>query len=176
MGDSKLMQCPQCGSLRLYKDGLRYLADGTSVQRWLCRNCGYRFTDPNFRRQNQWKNSPFSLNSENSLDYSCRGNDEPCGRDSTARPRAVQTLATVEKEKRNEKRAAGAAEKPDVKSLILNFAWQLKKQGYSEQTIRDRCKILKTMVNRGANLRDPESVKEVIAKQDSWSEGRKEFA
>ncbi|MEM0095715.1 MAG: site-specific integrase [Candidatus Bathyarchaeia archaeon] len=85
-------------------------------------------------------------------------------------------MATVEKEKRNEKRAAGAAEKPDVKSLILNFAWQLKKQGYSEQTIRDRCKILKTMVNRGANLRDPESVKEVIAKQDSWSEGRKEFA
>ncbi|MEM2255139.1 MAG: WHIM1 domain-containing protein [Candidatus Bathyarchaeia archaeon] len=82
----------------------------------------------------------------------------------------------VEAQGQSEKREAGATEKLEVKSAIVNFAWQLKKQGYSEQTIRDRCKILKTMVNRGANLLDPESVKEVIAKQDSWSEGRKEFA
>jgi transposase-like protein len=37
--------CPQCGSQRLYRDGLRYLADGTSVQRWLCRDCDYRFSE-----------------------------------------------------------------------------------------------------------------------------------
>jgi hypothetical protein len=39
--------CPQCGSKSLYKDGLRYLKDGDTVQRWLCRDCGYRFSDPN---------------------------------------------------------------------------------------------------------------------------------
>jgi integrase len=32
--------------------------------------------------------------------------------------------------------------------------------------------ILKSLKNRGANLSDPESVKEVIAKQETWSRGR----
>jgi predicted RNA-binding Zn-ribbon protein involved in translation (DUF1610 family) len=39
------LKCPQCGSKRLYKDGLRPLPDGSSVQRWLCRECGLRFSE-----------------------------------------------------------------------------------------------------------------------------------
>jgi len=38
--------CPQCGSDRVWKDGVRHLNDGAIVQRWLCRDCGYRFSDP----------------------------------------------------------------------------------------------------------------------------------
>src|SRR5512139_2421487 len=38
--------CPHCGSNRSFRDGLRYLADGNSIQRWLCRSCGLRFSDP----------------------------------------------------------------------------------------------------------------------------------
>jgi hypothetical protein len=26
---------------------MRYLANGEAIQRWLCKNCAYRFTDPN---------------------------------------------------------------------------------------------------------------------------------
>ncbi|MEM2953766.1 MAG: tyrosine-type recombinase/integrase [Candidatus Bathyarchaeia archaeon] len=173
-----MTQCPQCGSQKLWRDGLRRLAGGSFEQRWLCRNCSYRFTNTNHKRRTQWKNPPFSLNLESGLDYNCQGNNEPCGRDSTALGRAVQTLAEVEKE--NEKRDAGATttsiEQTDAKSAIINFAWWMKKQGYAEQTIRDRCKILKIIMNRGANLFDLESVKDVIAKQNSWSGGRKEFA
>ncbi|MGB9693569.1 MAG: IS1/IS1595 family N-terminal zinc-binding domain-containing protein, partial [Fervidobacterium sp.] len=44
--------CPECGSKLLYKDGLRYLSDGSQVQRWLCRNCGYRFSE----NSNSFKN------------------------------------------------------------------------------------------------------------------------
>ena len=40
-----MLSCVQCGSKILYKDGLRYLSSGRSVQRWLCRNCGYRFSE-----------------------------------------------------------------------------------------------------------------------------------
>ncbi|MCJ7423589.1 hypothetical protein MUP01_04885 [Candidatus Bathyarchaeota archaeon] len=36
--------CPNCGSTLLYKDGLRY-TNTESLQRWLCRNCGHRFSD-----------------------------------------------------------------------------------------------------------------------------------
>jgi hypothetical protein len=40
-----IQPCPECGSRLLYKDGLRYLRDGSSLQRWLCRKCGYRFSE-----------------------------------------------------------------------------------------------------------------------------------
>jgi integrase len=38
--------CPECGSTRLYKDGLRYTNQGP-LQRVLCRDCGHRFSQPN---------------------------------------------------------------------------------------------------------------------------------
>jgi len=69
---------------------------------------------------------------------------------------AVLVKTLVEVESRSEKRAAGATEKsytnkptPDTK--ILEYAWWLKKQGYSESTITGRVKLLKTLVKRGAN-------------------------
>ena len=40
-----ILCCPQCGSDKLYHDGLRYLRDGSSLQRWLCRCCGFRFSE-----------------------------------------------------------------------------------------------------------------------------------
>lgn len=39
----KAPACPQCGSRRVWRDGLRYTRNG-AIQRWLCRNCGYRFS------------------------------------------------------------------------------------------------------------------------------------
>jgi len=62
-----------------------------------------------------------------------------------------------------------------IQSELLNFAWWLKKNGYSEETILSRVKILKTLVNRGADLSNPESVIDTIARQ-KWSNGRKENA
>jgi len=38
-------KCPECGSQRIWKDGVRYTNEG-NIQRWLCRNCGYRFSEP----------------------------------------------------------------------------------------------------------------------------------
>jgi len=36
--------CPQCGSLKVWKDGVRQTSHG-DVQRWLCRDCGFRFSE-----------------------------------------------------------------------------------------------------------------------------------
>jgi integrase len=73
---------------------------------------------------------------------------------------------------------AGATEtsqtsQADIKSAIFNFKWSLKKEGYSEATIEDYGYILEVLARRGADIFNPESVKEVIAKQNSWSEARK---
>ena len=76
----------------------------------------------------------------------------------------------------HEKAGAGATPKPseaDVKGKIVEFMWYMKKQGYAEDTITRRVKLLKLMVKRGANPWDPEQVKEVIAMQETWSQGTK---
>jgi integrase len=143
-----MLCCPQCGSRLLYKDGLRYLADGSSIQRYLCRNCGYRFSET--------RKSNIALHTKSESD---------------AHQKAAKLL--VEAEKAIEKREAGATEACfDVKGKILEFAWLLKKQGYSEETIRLHVSALRTLHKRGADLYNPESVKEVITWQ-KWSETRR---
>lgn len=212
-------KCPECGSTKTWKDGLRYLNDGRAVQRYICRSCGFRFSetsaqpfkkldvaeqgrfkmlqpssdlakapmcDPNFAVKEIPNDSPFptgedvsahnpsivtiagkNLNKLRSHDSNaeCRVGEGPTKNSA----KAVQALTQIEVE--TEKRAAGAAKKlneAEVKGKLVEFAWWMKKQGYSEATIERRVRLLKTLSNRGANLLDPESVKETIAKQ-SWS-------
>jgi integrase len=69
-------------------------------------------------------------------------------------------------ESRTEKRAAGATEKQsEVNGKIVEYAWWMKKQGYSDITVETRMKKLQRLIRLGAKLLDPESVKEVVAKQ-----------
>jgi len=171
------LKCPQCGSTSLYKDGLRYLSDGTGVQRWLCRNCGYRFTDPNHTASTkQWNNSPFRLNSPSSLFYCCQGNNDPNRRETTAR-KAASTLATVEKE--NEKRAAGAtetAQAQNVKGKIVELLWQLERNGRKKGTIANYRKNLMKMLRQGVNLFDPEDCKAWLAKSELAANTKRNIA
>jgi integrase/predicted RNA-binding Zn-ribbon protein involved in translation (DUF1610 family) len=39
------LSCPECGSFKIYKDGLRYTRSNGQVQRYLCRDCGFRFSE-----------------------------------------------------------------------------------------------------------------------------------
>jgi integrase len=167
--------CPQCGSNKLYKDGLRYLADGTTVQRWLCRECGYRFTNPNHKSQSRWKNPPFNLNLQNCINNNCQGNDEPVGGDPTSLGRLVQTLATVEKEEKTKSGQAGAAktEKADIRGKIVEYLWYLKKKGLKETSVNDYGYKLGKLVEAGVNLLNPEDVKEYLAKRNDWSQRTK---
>jgi len=142
-------RCPQCGSKRLYKDGLRYLADGTPVQRYLCRNCGYRFTLRHKNSKTQRYKETFG-----------------------AHQKAVKLL--VEAERQIERRAAGATEQQrDVKGKIIEFLWHLKKNGYKPSTIYVYNTWLQTLIKYGANLLDGENVKEVIASTNRWCENTK---
>jgi len=175
---AKGLRCPECGSSRLYKDGLRYLANGQTVQRWLCRNCGYRFSEKNSNNsdtfQRDQKVHTLVLNSPETLLTNRQGSDEASNRAPTAHSGLVQTLAEVEKAL-GEKQAAGATEKSvesQTKQKLIEFAWWMKKQGYADETIRCNVSALKILAIRGADIHSPESVKEVIAKQ-KWSANRR---
>jgi len=61
----------------------------------------------------------------------------------------------------------------DIKGKILEFLWQLKKEAYAEDSIREYGYIIKTLVKHGADLYDPETIKEVIARQQTWGTARK---
>jgi integrase len=156
--------CPCCGSKRAYKNGLRYLLDSRIAQRWLCKDCGYRFSEKKIRKVKllPQENLQKRLNSFNGILKSSQ-------------------LWTVKEEAKKlntateTKTVAGESLQQENKGKIIEFVWWMKKQGYRDGTILSRTKLLKIMVKRGANLYDPETVKDVIAKQ-SWSEGRKENA
>ena len=38
-----IIKCPECGSRNHWKDGIRHTRFG-EVQRYYCRDCGYRFS------------------------------------------------------------------------------------------------------------------------------------
>ena len=128
------MKCPRCGSSLVWKDGIRQLKNG-SVQRYLCRKCGYRFSE------NSLKDCSVSVNREG---------------------RSLMTSAIVQK---TSKVVGGRDD-------LINFLWWMKKQNYSEATIRSKSEILQMMLRRGVNLNDGESVKEFVARY-KCSPGRK---
>jgi len=153
--------CPQCGSKRVWKDGLRQLSDGAIVQRWVCRDCGYRFSYPSKTSKRKDLHS-----------FYCRVGVAGFGPASKNSAKAVEALRELEEVR---KRAAGATKKlakAEIKGKVIEFLWYLKKQGYAESTIESYVRIIKTLQKRGADLYDPESVKKVIAVQE-WSKGRK---
>lgn len=147
---SKEPNCPECASQRVWRDGLRRTAYG-DVQRWICRECGYRFSENGSKGPLQ-KPSNWSINSATNI-VSSRQVCELLTEDS-------KNLATSETRLNQ---AAGATEKVDAKGKILEHAWWLKKNAKSDATIETRTILLKMLVHNGADLFNPENVKEVIA-------------
>jgi integrase len=86
-----------------------------------------------------------------------------------------KNLATIENPPKNGLAGATKASSENISGKIVEYSFWLLKQSYAKSTIEGRAKLMKRFVKLGANLYDPESIKETIAKQ-SWSEGRKEFA
>ena len=60
-----------------------------------------------------------------------------------------------------------------MRGSIIDFVWQLKKDGLSDVTIRNYSLSLEMLVRRGADLFNPESVKATIMFQQSWSNATK---
>ncbi|MDH7596032.1 MAG: tyrosine-type recombinase/integrase, partial [Candidatus Bathyarchaeota archaeon] len=152
------IKCPQCGSERLYKDGFRYLNNNTSIQRWLCRDCGYRFSE----HQALQKSLRGSINTASAI-FSTR---QVCD----CLTEASKNLTEVARQEVAQRE--GTTPTADVKGKIIEYIWWLQKEGYSQATIRGRAKLLTILAKRGADLYNPESVKASIAKQP-WCEGRK---
>jgi len=166
---SKELSCPECGSQKLWKDGLRYARgreDPCSIQRFLCRDCGFRFSEKGFwDPSGPLKNSSsWSINRRSSI----FSNRQVC----ELLTEGSKNLATVDTTQQTKEQDAGATTTSPASTLILDYAWQAKKRGLAESTIEQRVKRLRHLVKKGANLTDPDSVLTVLA-TSNWTDANK---
>jgi integrase len=61
----------------------------------------------------------------------------------------------------------------DLKGLLVQYSWWMQKQGYAFETVRLNTGALRNLIKRGADLFNPDSVKEVLAKEQKWGPNRK---
>jgi len=173
--------CPQCGSAKVWKDGIRETAFGP-VQRYLCRRCAYRFSDPNSKQLQRFFNGSGTsehvetihtkkLKSKTAILAYCRVSNELYERASTGQPRLVKSLAEVETRQENAQRE-GTTQTAEIKGKIVEFLWHLKKQGRSDNTIANYKRRVLLMIRAGVDLFNAEAVKEYLAKR-LYSNGTK---
>jgi integrase len=63
--------------------------------------------------------------------------------------------------------------KLDIKGKLVEYAWYMEKQAYAAESIRGNTGGLRALIARGADLSDPETVKEALAKEKAWSQNRR---
>jgi integrase/predicted RNA-binding Zn-ribbon protein involved in translation (DUF1610 family) len=144
--------CPECGSTNVDMNGHRYMKNGADIQRFICQKCGYRFSE---RSPNDYKESPTIRN-----------------RQLCVLQGATKKLTEATKIKIVAGRENHSNTPQDIKGKIVELCFYMQKQGYSITTIRLNRTALNVLSTRGADLSNPESVKEIISKQP-WSESRK---
>ena len=161
----KDVKCPECGSARIWKDGFWKLNDGRKIQRYICRDCGRRFVDPSKTSKRK-----------SSSNFYCRVGGWNYQPKNSASLRLRKKALVITGRAESDSPPLPAKPTPQqIKEKIIQFSWWLHKEGYAKSTIISKTKLLEILAKRGANLFDPESVKDVIAKQN-WSAGRKENA
>jgi integrase len=120
-------KCPECGSIRVWKSGFSYTNQG-KVQRFECRDCGYRFSDPYHMNKN--------LEAYTIERRVCVSDGE------------MKNLATVEP--KTEVRTSPIAEK------IVNYLLYLKRIGRKDSTIETYNNYINILSK--SNLEDPDAI------------------
>lgn len=149
---TSVLCCPECGSSRAFKDGLRYLSDGSGLQRYLCRLCSHRFSD------HSMYDKPY-IESMTKYDTS-----QICAILTEAKNLAATEVKAV----------AEDLTQKNVKGKLVDFAWFMAKRQLSEQTIKHRIYRLNVLIQKGADLLNPESVETVLA-TEKWTPANKRF-
>lgn len=152
-------RCPKCGSDKLNRNGFLVSADGFKAQKWLCRNCDLRFTE--------------------------KPNDYMPIRTIPTRHVCVSILQEKTKNMMSETDAKPVLEesqtKLDEKGKLVEYDYYMERQGYNAETVRGNIGALRALLIRGASLFEPETVKDVLAREQrkfendekGWSSNRR---
>jgi integrase len=164
--NSQIPTCPKCGdkTQKVWRAGTYKSLLGDVVQRWLCCQCGLRFSDPDdaaLAKERLQQEFSFGANTlKNGVVVSV--SRQICDKE-------AKNLVAEQQQTTNR---VLQKETLDINTLLAKYEWYLQKEGYRTSTIVSRTNLLKIIWRRGADFNDPESVKTLIAKQ-AWCEGRK---
>jgi integrase/DNA-directed RNA polymerase subunit RPC12/RpoP len=159
--------CPQCGCNRLFKAGLRYLFDGVTAQRWLCRECNYRFSVKP-EGYVSLRDLEKQLKASNVYGVDCQDHDETHGGGvynilaegydlvNSDIPQEAQREGTQEPASTN-----------DVSDKILQYLKSMKQNGAKDCTIRTWNMMLRKLARHTDMTSD--SVKDYLAKTTDWT-------
>ena len=134
-GEEASRECPNCHSKKNWKAGVRQTEIG-EVQRFLCRECGFRFSEKS--------------NIESQMNK---------GRQLSAILKEAKKLDTTTETKT----VAGEKENQNIKGELLQFAFYMQKEGMANSTVLAFGRAMRRMA-KVANLNDSESVKEALSK------------
>lgn len=197
-------QCPECGSKGpFYRDGFRYTNEG-QVQRFLCRSCGVRFSKRDVKSNVGSKVSEALDSGEGNRDVGVVAWDRASqitfdslsflgGKDVgshkvasvakdlnafpyyTSNHRVGDRAGSKNLENATMLSVAGErTQQQDIKGKLIEYAWTMKKQQLAEATIKHRLYRLNVLVNKGADLFNPETVETVLA-TEKWTNANKRF-
>jgi len=129
--------CPRCGNSAPFNNGHRY-SYGLEIQRFKCKKCGYRFSDPTALK-------------------TVRDNKEISQQNKLSRGLALATL---------ENKETSAGINTTQQGLIFEYQWKMQKRQLAKTTIYNRSIWLAQLVNYGADLKNPETVETVLATEE----------
>jgi integrase len=174
------------------------LSNGAAVQRWLCRNCGFRFSEPKVKVNVTRQIFEGSESAEDHADgivagfdlsskkigngCSFPGSKQVASHDVSAVGKNFNTFriyssehqVCAQKDAKNlnpqKEIETIAGESPHLNSRgkIIEHSFWLLKQGYSKATIKGRAKRLNRLLKLGADFNNEDSVKAIIATQ-KWT-------
>jgi integrase/transposase-like protein len=152
--ESQPLSCPECASVGPFdKAGTRQTAEGLTLQRYYCKDCNLRFSEPN----------PFKLSRTNS--------DHQLGV-------ILKDAKKLDPQQKNDVVAISQNQthQTTIQGEIVDFLWYMKKQGkFSDATIKTRVKLLRYLSEKnGVNLHDPEAVRTILATNEKWTNGYKQ--
>ncbi|MDR2719326.1 MAG: tyrosine-type recombinase/integrase [Nitrososphaerota archaeon] len=170
--------CPQCGCTRLYRAGIRAYYDGSQTQRWLCRECNYRFSiRPEGTRT--LRDLEKRLKTRAISSFKCqRRNESSDGRARSILLTEGYNLTNRQPQKTDAQREGTPTQQEQIpldnNGRIVQFLWEMKQNGAKDGTINAWCSTLKKLAKHTDMT--PDSVKEYLAKTTEWIESSKSSA
>jgi len=153
-------QCPECGSHRVSKNGTSTSNFDVMIQRYVCKSCGRRFSDPSdLERAKQVADSylPLDLNEGINSQIGIQENAK------YAQGAKNLTLQTSEQKGVSQGEKQQPQPEKGIEIVVKDFQHQLKLEGRVDVTVRNYGYSLLRLAKLGVNLYDPDSFREVMA-------------
>lgn len=155
------MQCPECGSSKVFRNGTAKSNFDVKIQRYVCRSCGRRFSDPDDLKKAKAVADSFLPYEGLKVKDKNKQASQVCALIGDAKNLTLEATEKISVSQREKPKAERG-----INIIIKDFQWQLKKEGKADVTIRNYGYSLLRLEKLGVDLFNPETFREAMARQD----------